>query len=109
MTTKHSPGPWRRTGDGLAVVAADGHKVISPAPHKDKVRTEEERNANLDRILACVNACVDVPSELLWTGLLSELWKLSEHLLDRRDAGEPGLSFHDGQELERLIRGSKKA
>jgi hypothetical protein len=67
-TAKHTPEPWARSrrypeaiyssDDTGSIVAKCDHFTFTPRP-------EQERLANADRIVACVNACQGIPTSVL--------------------------------------------
>lgn len=75
--SEHTPGPWRVSGSryikrdfsGIGL-ADDSGQMIASVPGGQTsgpffIESNEECDANARRIVACVNACEGVPTELL--------------------------------------------
>lgn len=59
----HSPTPWIANENGHDVIDADGMLVVQAyAAFCDR---EPLAKANIERIIACVNACASIPTESL--------------------------------------------
>lgn len=59
----HSPTPWIANENGHDVIDADGMLVVQAyAAFCDR---EPLAQANIERIVACVNACASIPTESL--------------------------------------------
>ncbi|NOZ67907.1 MAG: hypothetical protein GXP46_01350 [Deferribacteres bacterium] len=72
---KHSPEPWRN--ESITILGADGKKIAIMASPFDLKRQE----ANVRRIVACVNACAGISTDALNSGAIENLIKSCEDVL----------------------------
>lgn len=58
-----TPEPWE-CGEGYSVIGGDGKPIFTRQPHPDKTKSRPEnvRDANRQRIVACVNALAGIPT-----------------------------------------------
>ena len=80
MICMHSPEPWRN--ESITILGADEKKIAIMASPFDLKRQE----ANVRRIVACVNACVGISTEALESGAIRNLIKACEDVV--REAEE---------------------
>ncbi len=73
MPETHSPEPWKMTGD-FAVFDAQGQPVIANSRAQPNL-VRHKSLANRRRIVAAVNACHGIPTEVLEAGSVRELVK----------------------------------
>ncbi len=67
-TAQHTPEPWctdERFPGTIYCDDATGSIVAECGPFEFALRPEQEILANADRIVACVNACQDIPTSVL--------------------------------------------
>lgn len=89
MSETHTPEPWRYENDGESVLLyADGEYVGEADCRHADIETDE---INARRIVACVNACQGVSTEVLETDhinqaleLLELIWEMSGDSADPR-------------------------
>ena len=65
---EHSPEPWEQQGvfivvNGISIHEARQRKQYEGSPRYPELLQQDEANAR--RIVACVNACAGIPTEVL--------------------------------------------
>lgn len=71
---KHSEEPWT-LGKGVVRIRNEKGTLIAECyttTHSIRYPSEEEREANAKRIIACVNACKGISNEALEKGILDD-------------------------------------
>ena len=77
--------PWQpdpRLADGGSIADANGEQVALCTIPNPSVRTPEQREAILCRIVACVNACAGIPTELLESHHVKDITTVQQELKD---------------------------
>lgn len=79
---KHNPEPWDRQNKGNLYGRGARHEIVCGTNHENG-RTlptiarmpdlSEQSYANAERIVACVNACKGIPTEMLNNEVIEEL------------------------------------
>ena len=84
MSEKYTRGPWKTEGEGIHAIIRGGDATIVAVRHRLPADVHE---ANARRIVACVNACEGVDTELLEIRPVpfSELREERDSLLKQRD------------------------
>lgn len=86
---RHTPGPWAIESDTWLIWGEchDGELGVpilrADTDHRTWGRevAHEERDANVERVVACVNACEGIPTEALDAGVVRELVEALEVLV----------------------------
>lgn len=76
--SEHTKEPWALYRNGQSVGGAKGRAVCDVWPRDDDQTASEEGRSNARRIVACVNACAGLETEVL-----DNIVTLGETLLDR--------------------------
>ncbi len=92
MTTFHTPGPWRITGqscrDYEAAEIGTGYKTVAVILTGDAVEVTEEERANARRIVAAINACERIGTEALENDLVMRLLAACKMVVERWERGD---------------------
>ena len=83
MANDWAPEPWTLSGGTRPCIKSEGEYIQIHSPwHEDAWEDEpNEASANLHRIVACVNACAGVPTEVLESLTDSEIKEfIEEHI-----------------------------
>ena len=77
----HTPEPWRAEG---AVIYSGCSPIVEVSP----LENESEDIANLERIVACVNACAGIPTNALLNGIIKKMITACKAIEDNWESGD---------------------